>query len=106
MISAYLRVSSLAQNVATQKAAIERAAAARGDVIVEWYSEKKSGKTIARPELDRVRDLARQGHLQKLYVYRLDRLARSGIRDMLTIIEDLRGHGCEGVSIADAFHLT
>ena len=105
MAHAYARVSSLGQTFLTQQASIERAAAARGDVIEEWFSEKRSGKALARPEMDRVRDLARQGHIKKLYVYRLDRLARSGIRDMFTIIEELRGHGCEVVSIADGFDL-
>ena len=105
MIAAYLRVSSKAQDFATQRAAVERAACARGDKIESWFSEKRSGKLLARPELDRVRADARAGHLKRLYVYRLDRLTRSGIRDTIDVIEDLRAHGCEVVSIADGFDL-
>lgn len=78
---AYLRVSSRAEDFATQKAAIERAATARGDTIGTWYSEKRSGKLLARPELDRLRRDARAGAVRRLFVYRLDRLIRSGIRD-------------------------
>jgi len=48
-IGAYCRVSSKAQNVATQRSAIERCASARGDTITSWYTEKLSGKTLARP---------------------------------------------------------
>jgi DNA invertase Pin-like site-specific DNA recombinase len=103
--AAYLRVSSKAQDFATQKAALLRAASARGDEIGTWYSEKRSGKLLARPELDRLRADARAGHIRRLYVYRLDRLTRSGIRDTFEVIEDLRAHGCEVVSIADGFDL-
>lgn len=88
-----------------QRAAIERAAAARGDTIGAWYSEKRSGKTIARPELDRLRADARAGSVRRLYVFRLDRLTRSGIRDTFEVIEGLRLAGCEVVSVTDGFDL-
>ncbi|MGO9834567.1 MAG: recombinase family protein [Polyangiaceae bacterium] len=45
--AAYIRVSSRTQDHATQRAAIERAAAARGDSITTWYSEKRSAKSRA-----------------------------------------------------------
>jgi len=35
----------------------------------------------------------------------VDRLARSGIRDTFEIVEELRGHGVEIVTIADGFSL-
>jgi DNA invertase Pin-like site-specific DNA recombinase len=104
-IAAYLRVSSRSQDDATQLHAVERAAAARGDVVDEVYREKRTGKTLDRAELARVRAAARAGELRKLYVYRLDRLTRSGIRDTLDVIEELRAHGCELVSVSDAFDL-
>jgi DNA invertase Pin-like site-specific DNA recombinase len=103
--AAYVRVSSLAQDHASQKHAVERAAQARGDTVSSWYSEKRSAKTTARPVLDQVRADARAGHLRRLYVYRLDRLTRSGIRDTLEVVEELQRHGCEVVSVADGFDL-
>jgi DNA invertase Pin-like site-specific DNA recombinase len=102
---AYVRVSSRAQDDATQRSAVERAAAARGDSIATWYAEKKSAKTMAREALQRLRNDARAGHVQRLYVFRVDRLARSGIRDMFEIVEELRRHGVEIVTIADGFSL-
>jgi DNA invertase Pin-like site-specific DNA recombinase len=104
-IAAYLRVSSKAQDTATQQSAINRVSAARGDAIGVVYQEKRSGKTLARPELDRVRAAVRAGEIKKLYVYRLDRLTRSGIRDTFELIEEFRLHGCEVVSVADGFSL-
>ncbi len=103
--TAYVRVSSKAQNHATQRSAIERAAAARGDTIAAWYGEKLSGKTLDRPELTRLRADARAGLVRRLYVYRLDRLARSGIRDTFEVLEELRAHGVEVVTVADGFDL-
>jgi DNA invertase Pin-like site-specific DNA recombinase len=103
--SAYIRVSSRAQDHSTQRSAIERAAAARGDTITTWFAEKKSAKTLSRAELQRLRAEARAGHVSKLYVFRLDRLTRSGIRDTFELVEELRGHGVEIVSVADGFDL-
>jgi site-specific DNA recombinase len=105
--AAYLRVSSRAQDHKTQRRAIERMAAARGFEIAEdkWYHEKRTGKTLARPELDRLRADARAGHVRRLVVFRLDRLTRSGIRDTFELVEELRGHGVEIVSVADGFDL-
>jgi len=102
---AYVRVSSRTQDHATQVAAIERAAHARGDTIAHVYAEKKSGKTIARPELDRLRVDARAGKVARLYLFRLDRLTRSGIRDTFEVVEELRAHGCHIVTTSDGFDL-
>jgi DNA invertase Pin-like site-specific DNA recombinase len=103
--AAYVRVSSKAQDHATQRAAIERAATARGDTVIAWYAEKLSGKTLGRPELDRLRTAVRVGEVRRLYVYRLDRLTRSGIRDTLDLVDELRGAGVDIVTIADGFDL-
>jgi DNA invertase Pin-like site-specific DNA recombinase len=105
-VVAYLRVSSRSQDDATQLHAVQRAAAARGDELAHVYREKRSGKTLERPELAGLRAAARAGELGKLYIYRLDRLTRSGIRDTLGVVEELRSHGCEVVSVSDAFDLT
>lgn len=86
-----------------QRAAIARCADARGDIISCWYSESRSGATLDRPELDRVRARARAGELGRLYVFRLDRLTRSGIRDTLEVVAELRRGGCDLVSVSDAF---
>jgi len=105
LTASYLRVSSKSQDVAMQTHAIDRAASARGDTIGTVYAEKRSGKTLARPELDRLRADARAGKIRRLYVYRLDRLTRSGIRDTFELVEELRRHGVELVSVSDGFSL-
>jgi DNA invertase Pin-like site-specific DNA recombinase len=105
LIAAYARVSSAAQSAGMQREAIARAAHARGDVVGEWYVDTFSGGTLARPELARLRANVRAGLVRKLYVYRLDRLTRSGIRDTLDVVDELRAHGCELVTLADGFDM-
>lgn len=105
MIAAYVRVSSRQQDVKTQKAAILQAATARGDVIERWFQEKTSAKTIARPELWTLREAVRRGEFRKCYVFKIDRLSRSGIRDTLQVVEEFRTHGCKLQPVADGFEL-
>lgn len=97
----YLRVSSRAQDAASQRSAIEKAAAARGDTIKEWLGEKLSGKTLARPELERLRALARDGNVKTIYIFKLDRLTRSGVADTYRVVDELRRAGCTLVAVAD-----
>jgi DNA invertase Pin-like site-specific DNA recombinase len=106
-IGAYLRVSSRSQDWSTQLHAIESAATARGDRVdpILTYSEKASAKTADRPMLARLRAAAKAGELRKVYVYKLDRLVRSGVRDMLTVLDELKAHGCQVVTVADGFDL-
>jgi DNA invertase Pin-like site-specific DNA recombinase len=103
--AAYLRVSSRGQDEALQREAISRAAAARGQPVDVWFSEKRSGKASLRPELDAVRDLARRGELELLWVFKLNRLTRRGATDLLAVVHELRSYGCQVASVADHFSL-
>lgn len=107
-VGAYVRVSSASQTAAMQIDAIQRAASSRGDTIrpFETYLDKLSGKSMARPNLERVRAAVRAGEIRRLYVYRLDRLTRSGFRDMFQLIDEFRNAGCELITIADGFDLS
>lgn len=102
--AAYLRVSTAQQNEALQREAIQRAAAARGEPIELWFSEKVGGQASARPELDAVRALARRGELSALWVFRLDRLAR-GAHFLLNVVHELRKNGCKIVSVSEGVDL-
>ncbi|MCC7541191.1 MAG: recombinase family protein [Deltaproteobacteria bacterium] len=105
VVAGYVRVSSRSQDATMQRLAIERAASARGDSIGTWYAEARSARTLARPELDRLRTDARSGALRRLYLFRLDRLTRSGIRDTLEVVDELRRHGVEIRTVSDGFDL-
>src|SRR5579871_1869779 len=105
-IAAYIRVSSRGQHFALQEHAIQQAAKARGDVVQEVYAEKRTGQELGRPELDRLRADVRAGRVKRLYIYRLDRLTRTGIRDTFEVVDELRRHGCNLVTISDGSDLS
>lgn len=104
--TAYVRVSSASQTSAMQRHAIETAASARGEAIVHWYEDRFTGGGKHPPELVRLLSDARAGKVGRLYVYRLDRLSRRGIRDLLAIVHDLEEHGVQLRTVADGFDLT
>lgn len=105
MIVGYLRVSSRSQSTETQRVAIERVAKARGDRIETWFEEQASAKTMNRPQLEALRDAIRRGGVATLYVYRIDRLSRSGIRDTFALLEEFRGRRVAIVTVCDGFTL-
>lgn len=104
-VRAYIRVSSKSQDHAMQKAAIVRACAARADTVAHWYTEKRSAKTLDRPGLAQLRQDAHAGLFSRLYLFRLDRLTRSGIRDTLAVVHELRAAGVEIISVTETLPL-
>lgn len=107
-IAAYIRVSSRQQDFSSQKAAVVQAARARGEKIELFFEEKRSGKESskrARPVLHELLEAVRRGELSKVYVFRIDRLSRGGIRDTMATVDALRAHGCSVATVADGFDL-
>lgn len=104
-VAAYVRVSSKAQSCGLQRDAITRAALACGDTIDEWLEEVRSARTAQRPVLDALRRRARRGEFRRLYVFRLDRLMRSGVRDTFNVLEELKQSGCQVKTVSDPIDL-
>jgi DNA invertase Pin-like site-specific DNA recombinase len=52
-----------------------------------------------------LRGAARRGEISVLYLFRLDRLTRSGIRDTLELLAELRRYGVRVTTVADSFSL-
>ncbi len=103
--AAYIRVSSRGQHFDLQHHAIDAQAKLRGD-SPQLFEEKRSGSQLARPQLDQLRLAVKSGQVKRLYVFRLDRLTRSGIRDTFELVEELRAHGCELITCSDGFDLS
>lgn len=102
MIAAYLRVSSKSQDLKTQRDAIQRLCKARRERIDLVFEDRVSSRN-ERPQLNALREFIRGGQVRKLYVFRLDRLTRGGVCEMLNLMNEFRDHGCEVESIADGF---
>lgn len=92
---AYVRVSSIDQNIARQKEAIENYVE-----IDKWYIEKTSGKDRNRPELNQMLDYVRED--DTIYIHSLDRLARN-TKDLLNIVEQLSEENVHLHSLKDNF---
>ena len=86
---AYVRVSTEEQNEARQIEALKK------HCIEKWFTEKISGKSMDRPQLQAMLDYVREG--DTVYIHDFSRLARS-TRDLLEIVERLQAKGVHLVS--------
>ena len=99
----YARVSSERQaethTIASQLTALRARVAQDGLALPEEFQfidEGYSGATLVRPALERVRDLAAVGALDRLYVHSPDRLARKYAYQVL-LLDELHRTGVEVV---------
>jgi site-specific DNA recombinase len=97
----YARVSSEhpanAQTIASQVAALHDRVTADGLVVpaaLQFLDDGYSGATLVRPALERLRDAAATGAIDRLYVHSPDRLARKYAYQVL-LVEELRRLGVE-----------
>ncbi|MDG1640291.1 recombinase family protein, partial [Bacillus paranthracis] len=81
---AYIRVSTVEQNLEQQKALLEKYG------IDRWYEEKASAKDTNRPKFQEMMDWVREG--DTIYIRDFSRLARS-TQDLLNITSELREKG-------------
>ena len=84
----YVRVSTESQTTNSQETELRRYCRQRGWKNPLIYSEKISGAKASRPELDRLIRDARAGKIERLLVFKLDRLGRS-LTHLALIIEEL-----------------
>ncbi len=94
---AYIRVSSLDQNLDRQRMILEE----RG--IEKWFEEKVSGKDMERPELKRMLEFVREG--DTVYVVDFSRLARS-VTGLLEIANELNRKKVKLVSVKESVDTT
>lgn len=105
VVAGYIRVSSRGQDYSSQRHAIEAAARARGELVHLWFADVATGRRVERPQLRRLRDAITAGRVHRIWVWRLDRLTRSGIVDAISCITEIRRCGATVASVADGFAL-
>jgi site-specific DNA recombinase len=100
-VALYARVSSERQademTIESQLDALNRRLAADGLKVegeLSFLDDGFSGFTMRRPALERLRDAAYSGVIDRLYVYDPDRLARKYAYQVV-LIEELGKHGVE-----------
>jgi DNA invertase Pin-like site-specific DNA recombinase len=80
----YVRVSTLEQNTGRQREQM------KDEHLDDVYEDHISGKSLERPELDRLRRHVRKG--DTVVVYSMDRLARN-LRDLRNLVDELTDRG-------------
>ena len=101
--SLYVRVSSRQQDHASQLPDLERWAEAH-DGPVKWHRDKFTGKTMDRPGMEKLLTDIRAGKVERIVVWRLDRLGRT-TRGLCQLFDELRERNVDLVSIKDGFSL-
>ncbi len=99
----YVRVSSKQQDHASQLPDLERWAAAH-DGQIQWHKDKFTGKTMLRPGMDRLLTDLRAGKVERIVVWRLDRLGRT-TRGLCQLFDELTERKVDLVSLRDGFSL-
>jgi hypothetical protein len=83
----YIRVSSKAQDHASQLPDLERWVAAH-DGAVQWHRDKFTGRTMDRPGMEKLLADLRAGLVERIVVWRLDRLGRT-TRGLCQLFDEL-----------------
>lgn len=85
----YLRVSTNDQDVAAQEVQVREYCDRRGWTRVGWFSDKTSGMKRQRPCFDVMMSEVREGSVDILLTWKIDRLARS-LNHLAQIIAELQ----------------
>lgn len=104
-IGAYIRVSTERQvegySVDGQITQIEQFCQFNGYDLVDIYADRGiSGKSMNRPALQRMLQDAKNGKLDCVIVYKINRLARN-TSNLLTIVEELHRQNVEFFSLSE-----
>jgi DNA invertase Pin-like site-specific DNA recombinase len=99
----YCRVSSRDQSHASQLPDLERWAEAHAEPV-EWYRDKFTGRSMNRPGMDRLMEQLRAGRLERIVVWRLDRLGRT-TKGLCQLFDELTERKVDLVSLKDGFSL-
>jgi DNA invertase Pin-like site-specific DNA recombinase len=99
----YVRVSTARQELAGQCEDLRRWAEANG-VDADWYEDKASGTTMDRPGWSRLWARVQSLDVDRVVVWRLDRLGRTAA-GLMQLIEDLDRLGVGLVSLRESFDL-
>ena len=99
----YVRVSSKQQDHASQMPDLERWVTAHGGAV-NWYRDKFTGKTLDRPGMEKLLADLRAGKVERIVVWRLDRLGRT-TRGLCQLFDELGERKVDLVSLKDGFSL-
>ncbi|QDT51698.1 DNA-invertase hin [Symmachiella dynata] len=105
-IAIYVRVSSKKQDTKSQEPDLKQwVTAFAGGVLVKWYRDQQSGKTMNRPGWNRLEAAVDAGKVSAVVVWRLDRLGRTA-SGLTALFDKLVTRRINLVSIKDGVDLS
>lgn len=101
----YMRVSTIQQSTRSQKADLKRWVDAQDkNGQIKWYQDKATGKNMNRPGWIKLQSDIDSGKINKLVVWRLDRLGRTA-SGLCKLFEDLQEKKVRLISLMDSIDL-
>jgi len=104
-VALYARVSTKKeeQNPETQLLPLREYSKKNKDEIVDVYVDRSTGRNVKRKEYQRLMKDALYHKFEKIYVWKMDRLSRGKIIEVLNTLEKLKGYGINVESITEPF---
>ena len=99
----YVRVSHRDQTHASQLPDLERWVKADGGSVV-WYKDTFTGRTMNRPGMAKLLGALKSHKLDRIVVWRLDRLGRT-TKGLCQLFDELRDFNVDLISLKDGFSL-
>lgn len=103
-VAIYVRVSSTPQDTRSQEPDLNRWAGTQ-DEPVKWYRDKVTGKTMSRPEWQKLTEAVRLGKVSSIVVWRIDRLGRTA-KGLTALFDDLQQRKINLISLKDGLDLS
>jgi DNA invertase Pin-like site-specific DNA recombinase len=105
-VACYCRVSSTGQKNDSQRSEIRRWLAGNGipNASIEWFEDKETGKTLDRPEFNRLQEAVFRGTIKSIVVWKLDRISRRQL-DGISVLADWCERGVRVVSVTQLIDL-
>lgn len=100
----YLRVSTKSQDHASQEPDLKRWIKDHPDEIIRWYRDKFTGKSMDRPGLSKLLADVEAGKVDRILIWRLDRLGRTA-KGLTALFEDLLSQKVDLISLKDGLEL-
>ncbi len=107
LIGCYCRVSTSRQKNDSQRAEISRwlrGSSIPADAVV-WFEDKETGKTLQRPEFNRLQHAIFGGQITTVVVWKLDRISRRQ-REGINLLADWCDRGIRVVVVTQQIDLT
>lgn len=103
-VAVYLRVSTHRQDLRSQEPDLRRWLAAYAGEQVRWYQDKQTGESMARPGWGKLEAALRRGEVERIVVWRLDRLGRAS-GPMAQLLDELIELDIPLISVTEGFDL-